>query len=260
MFKEYLTAHREKAVSMAIAVIVTLSVSLVLNGVQSDRMDQRNKEAIERANRDTLNLVQAKLSEIAQEEVLKAKRQVEDLKQEKAKIDDEILATRKVQIEKLGVALENVSLDKLEETYREVTQRRNSFSFQTARGVLSFSGDNVSMEYVPSIKKLASLKMGKKGVTENEELVKAWIDESEMSKISLGYLKKFKVTRKSTYGEVTEGYYTKGDSYMKTYFQYERVQGTYARHSLQYTYFVEVGSDQRKKQSQAEQYNKKLGS
>jgi hypothetical protein len=53
---------------------------------------------------------------------------------------------------------------------------------------------------------------------------------------------------------------TKGDMYFKTYFQYERVQGTYGRHSLQYTYYVEIGSEVRKARYELEQYNQKLGS
>ena len=47
--------------------------------------------------------------------------------------------------------------------------------------------------------------------------------------------------------------------YFKTYFQYDRVLETYGRHSLRYTYYVEVGSTGRKRQYELEEYRQKLG-
>jgi hypothetical protein len=75
----------------------------------------------------------------------------------------------------------------------------------------------------------------------------------------LGYVQQYRRTKPSDYGESTETRYTKGDMYFKTFMQYQRVQGTYGRHSLQYTYYVETGSDARRKEYELEQYNKKLG-
>jgi len=54
--------------------------------------------------------------------------------------------------------------------------------------------------------------------------------------------------------------YKKGDLYFKTYYQYERVLETYDRHSLQYNFFIELGSLKRKDQYMSEQYNIKTGS
>lgn len=52
----------------------------------------------------------------------------------------------------------------------------------------------------------------------------------------LGYVRQYRRTKPSDYGEYTEALYTKGDMYFKTFVQYQRVQGTYGRHSLHYTY------------------------
>jgi hypothetical protein len=53
--------------------------------------------------------------------------------------------------------------------------------------------------------------------------------------------------------------HSNGDMYFKTYFQFERILETYGRHSMQYTYYVEIGSKQRREQFQLEQYARKLG-
>jgi hypothetical protein len=104
------------------------------------------------------------------------------------------------------------------------------------------------------------LKIGKDDSSENSELIKAWLEEAERAKVRLGYVRQYRRTKPSDYGDYTEALYRKGDMYFKTFLQYQRIQGTYDRHSLQYTYYVETGSDARRQQYELEQYNEKLGS
>jgi hypothetical protein len=61
-------------------------------------------------------------------------------------------------------------------------------------------------------------------------------------------------------GQAKEKHYTKGDMYFKTFFQYKSVRGMNDRDSLQYDFFVEVGSESRSETARLESYNKKLGS
>jgi len=103
------------------------------------------------------------------------------------------------------------------------------------------------------------VKIGKANSTENSELIKAWIEESAAAKEKLGYVRQYRTTKPSDYGEYTEALYRKGDMYFKTYLQYQRVQGTYGRHSLQYTYYVEIGSEVRKRQYDLEAVQSKTG-
>jgi hypothetical protein len=252
--------HKESIKIGIVSVIISTITSVFFYIFLSEKFEKNIREANLQASKETLKIVNEKIAVLAQEEVEKARKKLDELNLERARVDEELNKTRKIQIEKLGVTLENITLDKLESEYSELVQKRKSLQFQTYKGNINFSSDNLAMIYVPSVKKLASIKIGKKEVTENEQLIKAWIEESEKVKVLMGYERKYKTTNRSTYGEYIEGLYTKGDSYIKTYFQYERVQGTYARHSLQYTYFVEIGSEKRMKQAQSEQYNKKLGS
>jgi hypothetical protein len=160
---------------------------------------------------------------------------------------------------------EQVDLDQLNDYYASKWKQNTSSygtveSFNTTLGAIGFLKTHFSFAYVPSSKRLAWLKIGKNDSTENAELIKAWLDESTQAKVRFGYVRKYRTTKPSDYGMYTEALYRKGDMYFKTYLQHQRVQGTYDRHSLQYTYYVEVGSETRKKQYKLEQYNQKLGS
>ena len=160
---------------------------------------------------------------------------------------------------------DQVTLDELNDYYankwKSTTSSYGTFeSFQTKLGQLSFYKGDFSFSYIPSSRKVAWIKIGKEQSTTNSELIKAWLNESASAKVRLGYHLIYNRTRPSDYGEYTEKLYRKGDLYFKTYYQYERVQGTYGRHSLQYTFYIEVGSELRKKQYKLEQYNNKLGS
>lgn len=157
---------------------------------------------------------------------------------------------------------EKVELDSLEQEYGALTQpgATGKVDFQTGAGPLYFHRKDVALMRVPSTGKLAWIRIGKKQATESEALIRAWLGESSAAKERLGYRRDSSTTRPSDYGKVTEESYSNGDMYFKTYFQFERVLETYGRHSMQYTYYIEVGSRARKDQFQLEQYNKKLGS
>ena len=155
-----------------------------------------------------------------------------------------------------------VTLDSLNEYY--VSRSRGTSlteSFYTSRGSIGFVARNFDFRYVPSTGRLASLRIGKTGDASNRaELIQAWLDEAARAKVKLGYVRQYRRTRPSDYGEYTETLYTRGDLYFKTYYRYDRVQGTYDRYSHQYTYYVENGSTSRREQFELEQYNQKLGS
>ena len=160
---------------------------------------------------------------------------------------------------------EHVELDQLNDYYAPKWKQQTGYlgtveTFNTALGPIGFQKSHFAFAYVPSSKRLAWLKIGKDDSSENSELIKAWLEESARAKVRLGYTRQYQRTEPSDYGEYTEALYRKGDMYFKTYFQYQRVQGTYDRHSLQYTYYVETGSEARKQQHELEQYNQKLGS
>lgn len=160
---------------------------------------------------------------------------------------------------------EHVALDQLNDYYAEKWKQQAGYfgtveTFNTVLGPIGFQKSDFAFAYIPSSQRLAWLKIGKKDSSENSELIKVWLEESVGAKVRLGYTRQYKRTKPSDYGEYTEALYRKGDMYFKTYFQYQRVQGTYDRHSLQYTYYVETGSAARKQQYELEQYNQKLGS
>jgi hypothetical protein len=159
---------------------------------------------------------------------------------------------------------EHVDLDQLNAYYAELWKKETGYastveSFNTSLGPIGFRKSHFTFAYIPSSRQLAWLKIGKDESGENSELIKAWLEEAGRAKMRLGYVQQYRRTKPSDYGESTETRYTKGDMYFKTFMQYQRVQGTYGRHSLQYTYYVETGSDARRKEYELEQYNKKLG-
>jgi len=160
-----------------------------------------------------------------------------------------------------------VNLDELNDYYHRKWQSKQGLSylnsiesFETEHGSINFDKTDFSFVYIPSSGKLARLRIGKSNSTLNSQLINAWLDESAEVKQRQGYRLIYNRTRNADYGEYTEKMYRNDDMYFKTYYQYERVQGTYDRHSLQYTFYVEVGSKSRNEQYEMEQYNQKLGS
>lgn len=177
------------------------------------------------------------------------------------------LSTKQSQLTQTERALaglpELVELDELGRVYGQQASSQGyqqSIEFPTAKGSIWFSGRDVTLAYVPSTKQLAHVRIGKKATSENAELIRAWLSQATDAKVRLGYQQVDRKSRPADYGEYTETEYRKGDMYFRTYFQYERVQGTYGRHSMQYTYYVETGSMSRRDRYNLEQYNRKLGS
>jgi len=175
------------------------------------------------------------------------------------KIDSEKTALENIKSKKrrelLGLP-EQVDLDDLYKRYKN----SNSVSFDTEKGSLYFSSYNIEIAIVPSLQKPAWIRIGKENSDDNSALIKTWLKEAANEKIHQGYRLVSNRTRPSDYGEYTEKLYKKGDMYFKTYFQYIRYQGTYNSTYLRYTYYVEIGSQKRKRLYFAEQYNLKLGS
>lgn len=160
---------------------------------------------------------------------------------------------------------DNFELDQVNQYYVEKWNQSTSNdspleTFHTSIGEIKFTKNDFSFLYVSSPRLLAWLRIGKSGSVENVNIIKAWLRDAAQAKTRLGYVHKYSDTQPSDYGEYTESYYQKGDLYFKTYFQYDRVLETYGRHSLRYTYFVEVGSIGRKRHYELEQYRQKLGS
>lgn len=158
---------------------------------------------------------------------------------------------------------EQVELDDLDKSYtslRAGNTGRNSESFNTNKGLIVFYKHEFSWANIPSTGRLAFFKIGRSASTENIELIRAWIEEASEAKIKMGYEVRSRDTKPSEYGDYSEVMMEKKDMYFKTYLQRERVQGTYNSKSMQYTYYIEIGSINRRNRFLIEQYNNKLGS
>jgi len=162
---------------------------------------------------------------------------------------------------------EIVSLDDLGKKYTKLKATRQSgyierdvLAINTNRGTITFRPSEIEIARVPSTGLVAWIRIGKKNSTEDEELIKAWLSESIQAKKALGYIYVYRKSKTDDYGEYFETKYSKGDSYIITYFRYIRTLETYNRYSMRYTYYIEVGSDTRKQQYMIEQYNSTNGS
>ena len=158
-----------------------------------------------------------------------------------------------------------VELDDLNTYYGEKLNEAKSLHstiemFQTSKGTLSFDKNDFGFQYVPSTRKLARLRIGKKNSTINPEIIEAWLSEAESAKSKLGYRLISKNTKNTNDGQAKEKHFEKGDMYFKTHFQHKSVRGINDRHSLQYDFFIEVGSESRSETANLESYNQKLGS
>jgi len=161
---------------------------------------------------------------------------------------------------------ELIELDDLRKYYAKKLDNKDKYSyssvesFDTSKGKINFSISDFDFEIVPSTNELAWIRIGKKNSSLNAELIKAWIIDSRDVKKKFGYKQIYKKTKPADYGQYTEVLLKKGDMYFKTYYQFQRVQGTYDRHSLQYTFYVEIGSKTRKEKAKLERFNRSLGS
>lgn len=160
---------------------------------------------------------------------------------------------------------ELVELDDLNTFYGEKLNQDESLhatieTFQTSMGTISFDKDDFGFQYVPSTRKLARLRIGKKNSAINPEIIEAWLSDAESAKSKLGYRLISNNTKNTNDGQAKEKHFIKGDMYFKTYFQHKSVRGMNDRHSLQYDFFIEVGSESRSETARLESYNQKLGS
>lgn len=198
--------------------------------------------------------------QVSQAETKKLQDQLRLLSIKLTEKEQQIAATDR----KLAGLPELIDLDELEKLYaasaRQSKGSNYSHEFTAPKGSITFWSSNVNLTYVPSTQKLAFVRIGRNQSNENAELIKAWLEQATSAKSALGYRKVNSKKRPADYGEYTETEFRKGDMYFKTYFQFERVQGTYNRHSMQYTYYVETGSISRREQYFLELYNRKLGS
>lgn len=160
---------------------------------------------------------------------------------------------------------ELIELDDLNTYYGERLNEDRSLiatieSFQTSKGTLSFDKNDVGFQYVPSTGKLARFRIGKENSTIDPELIEAWLSDAESAKQQLGYRLVANNTKNTNDGQAKEKHFEKGDMYFKTYFFPKSVRGTNDRQSLQYDFYIEVGSESRLESARLESYNQKLGS
>jgi hypothetical protein len=160
---------------------------------------------------------------------------------------------------------ELIELDDLNTYYGDKLAEATSLhatieSFHTSKGTLSFKKDDFGFQYVPTTRKLARLRIGKEDSTIDPEIIKAWLSDAESAKSKLGYRLISDNTVNKNDGQAKEKHYTKGDMYFKTFIEHKSVRGMNDRDSLQYDFFVEVGSESRSETARLESYNKKLGS
>ena len=160
---------------------------------------------------------------------------------------------------------ELIELDDLNAYYGEKVNEAESLratieSFQTSEGTLSFDKNDVGFQYIPSTGQLARFRIGKEDSTIDPELIEAWFSDAESAKQQLGYRLISNNTKNTNDGQAQEKHFKNGDMYFKTYLYSKSVRGTNNRHSQQYDFFIEVGSESRSEAARLESYNQKLGS
>jgi hypothetical protein len=160
---------------------------------------------------------------------------------------------------------ELIELDDLNAYYGEKLNEAESLratieSFQTSEGTLSFDKNDVGFQYIPSTGQLARFRIGKEDSTIDPELIEAWFSDAESAKQQLGYRLISNNTKNTNDGQAQEKHFKNGDMYFKTYLYSKSVRGTNNRHSQQYDFFIEVGSESRSEAARLESYNQKLGS
>jgi hypothetical protein len=177
---------------------------------------------------------------------------------------------RLVEIERLNGELErsfrglpgSVTLDSLNAYYAQRWNEASfSESFETSAGVITFDKPDFNFAYLPSSKEVAFIRIGRtRDSYSSREIIRAWLREATEMKTRQGYRKVYVRSGPAEYGEYTEALYRNGDAYFKTFFRSARVLQTYGRYSLQYDYFVEMGSEGRAERYRTERYNSRLGS
>jgi hypothetical protein len=155
-----------------------------------------------------------------------------------------------------------VSLDSLN-SYYAARWNESGFleTFDTRAGTISFGQSAFTFAYLRSPRDIAFIRIGRtRDSYTSREMIQSWLRESIDAKQRQGYQRVYARSGPAEYGEFTESLYRKSDAYIKTFFRYSRIQGTYDRHSLEYDFFVKVGSTARADRYKAEQYNSRIGS
>jgi hypothetical protein len=254
------------AAQLRISRIYDTQTSLTTSKLEAVAAIQAAKqEAIADLKQMTATQLKEFAADVTRGEIESFERKIETLRESVDEKDRE-LAQKRTAIDRLDQGLpELVDLDALGEYYdRKIKVDSPEFSrvesFRTAAGVLAFAKKDIQVIRASKSREVILVRIGKKDTSESAELIGAWLAESEGAKTKLGYVRQFKKERPADYGEITETLFHKKDMYFRTYFQFERVQGTYDRHSFEYTYFVEIGSRSRRERYELSQYNRKLGS
>ena len=173
-----------------------------------------------------------------------------------AKIDDQNSEYKRLVNRNKRKEQDLPTLVSLEEIYQKYSQS-NYLNFTTDEGELTIQ--NIKYYFLPESKKIAYIKIGEESVTKRSELIKAFIEDSETSKIKEGYRLIKNQNSSTDYGKIKKKTFVKGDAYMNTSYEFERVQGTYDRHSFLYTYYIELGSVSRKKEFKSQHYANRIG-
>lgn len=132
--------------------------------------------------------------------------------------------------------------------------------FETAAGPLTFRVIDISSSAISLDRKYpAFLRIGKRQSTDAAPVIEDWLKTAREAKVAMGYQVIDKTKKSAPYGSIEEWVLKKGDSYFRTFFQVERIQGTYGSHSEAYTFYVETGLASRQQLFLKQQAAEKLG-
>jgi len=146
-------------------------------------------------------------------------------------------------------------IDRLYSVYKDTKGEQ----FMTTVGEIHFRPSNISYTFLSSNNKVASIRIGKEQSRERSELIESFLAESTKSKLNNRYTLEENKKEQTTYGSFVKKTYRKGDMYFTTYYENERVQGTYNSTNYRFTYYIEMGAKSRRDKFYQEQYNSKLG-
>ena len=146
---------------------------------------------------------------------------------------------------------------------RKINSVENQFnpvivSFDTLQGKLDFRRRDIRFGTLSS-GLAAWIKIGKENSSESGEAISSWIQSSRHIKTQRGFKVASENEEPSEYGSAKAVLMTRGDDYFLTYFESRRMLQSYGRHSIVYTYYIEIGKTSRRQIYTAEQSALKLG-
>ena len=191
--------------------------------------------------------------------------ELDDLIKKKRDTEDQLRKLKEDNARAINNLPSKVELEDIRRHYADKLRNSNSYydtveSFETEHGTISFQASDFDFKLIPSTGHLAWIRIGKDNSTLNSEIIEAWLEAAIWSKEKQGYINIEDDKSPTDYGQAHARVFKKGDMYFKAYYQYSRVSGTYGRHSLQYKFYIEIGSFQLKEQARLEDYNQKIGS